>query len=451
MTLSKFQIGKVVNKKNQVLSKLGRGGMGAVVKVKRLNGGEAALKYCHLTDDKSRRRFIREVRVMQKIEHENVVPIMATALKHDPPYFVMPLAEGSLRSRVGECAANHDLALDFFVQLCEGVQAIHGADAVHRDIKPDNALILNGRVVVSDLGLAKFNDRDTTILTQTNAVVGTMMYAAPEQSLPAGSRNADIRTDVFQLGKTLYELLTGDHPVLLDISKVPTGLSHIVRKATQQHPNDRYQTVAQLIDAIRAFQRSRDPNADPVRAYEAIATRVREDAANDRYDEDDIRRVLELLNDGRVRADSDQFLAMFDQLPNTVLRLMAEKEVDAFEAVLQNYIESLDAVVSGRSFSYAETVAEKMSRVIHGVGVKPDLKARALEAILISAVKLNRFAAIESFNNLLKSIAQDEDAIAVREMLDRRRDKYKTVCRGVPSLKLHPAIRTLRDELSPDR
>lgn len=446
----KFAVGKIINTKNRVLNVLGEGGMGAVVKVKRLsNGSEAALKYCLASDPDTRKRFVREVRIMKQIKHPHVVSIIATGLKHDPPYFLMPLAEGNLRDEIANCTANHDLALNRFMELCEGVQAIHASGAVHRDIKPDNALIVNGKVVVSDLGLAKLNDRDTTILTQTNAIVGTMMYLAPEQTLPEGSRHADARTDIFQLGKTLYQLITGDDPVLLDMNNLPGGIGHIVRKATQQHPNERYQTVGQLMDAVKAYQRGKDPDADPIRAYEAIIGRVKENAARDRYDADDTQMVLSLLADARVQADNEQFLELFDQLPTEVLRVVAENDATDFQPAISKYVEAIDETVSKYSFSYAESIARRMGPIVTADRAPSVVKAKALEAILLGCVRLNRFAAIESFNILLKGIKDDGDAIEVAGMLRGREREYKQICCGVPSLKIHPTIRVVRDEFCP--
>ena len=97
-----------------------------------------------------------------------------------------------------------------FRQVCLGVQAMHDSGIVHRDIKPANVLrFTGGRIAVSDLGAAKLEPRDTTVLTQTHVVVGTLAFLAPEQFLPGGSRRADFRTDIYQLGKVLYQLLTG--------------------------------------------------------------------------------------------------------------------------------------------------------------------------------------------------------------------------------------------------
>ena len=216
MSLDEFQVGHTVNELYDVIQYVGQGGMGSVVKARRLRDGEiVAMKYCHLSEPSALQRFAREVRIMRDIEHAHVVPILDMSLEHDPPYFVMPFASETCATKIPDYASDDALAVDAFLQLCEGLQAIHNAGAVHRDVKPDNALILGGRVVVSDLGLAKLLDRDSTPLTATGAVVGTRDYIAPEQMMPGGSRDADVRTDIYQLGKTLYQMLTGLSPALV--------------------------------------------------------------------------------------------------------------------------------------------------------------------------------------------------------------------------------------------
>src|SRR5687767_6789612 len=133
-TPAEFKPGATLIKKYKIISDVGTGGMGGVVKAKRLSDGEiVAIKWCRLRGSDWRRRFIREVNLMRKIKHENVVRILAYNFKHDPPYFVMPFADGSIGSKLAEYAANEGQAIDDFIELCHGIQAIHGAGAVHRD------------------------------------------------------------------------------------------------------------------------------------------------------------------------------------------------------------------------------------------------------------------------------------------------------------------------------
>lgn len=387
---------------------------------------------------------------MRELAHPHVVPVLAINLKHDPPYFVMPFAQASCADRLAEYSADENLALNAFLELCQGVQAIHGAGMVHRDLKPDNALILDDRIAVSDLGLVKPMARITTILTETRMVVGTEMYLAPEQRLPGGSRDADQRTDVYQLGKTLYQFLTGEEPVLMDMSKLPSGLAHVVRKATREHPDERYDHVGQLIDAVRTARAARDPAANPVTSFEAAIGRIKERLERGEYRTADVREMLTILTLPAVRADTKQYLQMFDQIPVAILEVLAESHAEDLHPVLEGYVAAIDREIGGRSFSYAETVAKKMNAIFAASGATAELKALSVEAVLLAAVRLNRFAAMNSFNEMLAAIRDDADAMAAEEALRRRQREYREICTQMASLKLHPTIRALRDQLTED-
>jgi eukaryotic-like serine/threonine-protein kinase len=447
--MSDLKPGYVINNRYRVVAIIGQGGMGTVVKaIMTETGKEVAVKLCHIADPAAVKRFAREIRLMRKIKHRHVVPILRVGIKHSPPYFVMPLAQGSCSSRVAAYTKDEASAIKDFLEICEGVQAIHGAGGVHRDIKPDNALILAGRVVLSDLGLAKLAARDTTILTQTRAIVGTDMYLAPEQRFVGGSRDADARTDIYQLGKTLYQMVTGLEPALIDASKVPPGLAHVIRRATKEQPDERYQSVGQLIDAVNAYVRAKDPSANPMAAFEAALSRVKDRLEREEYREEDLQELLDVLANQKVQSENEQFLELFDSIPIRILRVMAELLGASFEPVLEHYVKVVDEEARERAFEYAETVAKKMRAIFAAPDAHASLKAIAVEATLVAAVRLNRFAAMEVLADMLTAVKADDLAAAVYDALDRRRRDYSWVCDQVPSLKLHPQIRALRDELA---
>ncbi len=449
MPLARYTVGHTINNKHEVLELLGEGGMGCVVRVRRKKDGrELALKYCHLRDPVSLKRFRREVRIGKAIKRPHVMPIVAWNLKHDPPYFLMPLADGRVSDNLADYAADEDKAVSAFLEICAGVHGIHLDGAVHRDIKPDNAMIVGGKIVVSDLGLAKPEDRDTTILTESLRFLGTRMFAAPEQWEPGGARDADQRTDVYQLGKTLYNMLTAEWPSLMDPSKLPRGLAHIVRKATKDQPRDRYQTVGELIDAIHVYQQAKSPAANPKVAFESLITRIRDRLNSGEYREADLEELLHLMELPGVRENHEDFLELFDQIPAEINGVLAAEHGEAFTPVLQRYVEAIDGTVGGRSFSYAENVAGAMRDVVEADDATADEKALALEAILMAAVRLNRFAAMDVFNALLPKAQDDDVAMAVAEMLDRREDEYRRLHSMVRSLSLHPAIRAVRDRIA---
>ena len=140
----------------------------------------------------------------------------------------MPLAIGSLQEEVENLTGKLPAIFQVFREICAGVRAIHNSGVVHRDLKPSNILRLaDGSIVVADLrGPAKRDPRHSLgVLTGTCAVVGTLAYLAPEQLLPEGSRLADRRSDLFQLGKILYQLVSGLTPAVVDLDRLPPGLA----------------------------------------------------------------------------------------------------------------------------------------------------------------------------------------------------------------------------------
>ena len=291
-----FQPSDVIDKRFKVVKGIGGGGMGRVMLVEDLHSAnlQVALKYCLPGDQEMTRRFAREVRIMAGIQNPNVMPVLFSALDHDPPYFTMPLGKNSIADELGILSKDEPKALEAFKQICLGVQAIHRAGGTHRDIKPPNAMRMSsGEIVVSDLGLAKLDPRDTTILTQSNVFMGTEAYSAPEQRVLRGTREADARTDVYQLGKLLYELLTGCLPVAMDLNAVPVGLAYIIRKATRDSPGDRYPSVAHLLDVIAAYQYASTPGADPARTIEALMQQAEILLRSNRYERPVVQQILD--------------------------------------------------------------------------------------------------------------------------------------------------------------
>src|SRR4051812_6626336 len=342
---------------------LGRGGMGSVLKVERVwDCKTLALKYCHLAGAELK-RFEREVRIMQRVRHPHVVPILFSDLEHTPPYFLMPMAEGSLLGELEQLKEDEGRVLDIFGQICSGVQALHSLGIIHRDIKPANILrYAGGRIAVSDFGLAKLDSRDSTILTQTHAFYGTFAYSAPEQHLPAGTREADVRTDICQLGKMLYHMLTGKSPVLIEQDALPRGLIHIVQRATSPHPEDRYQTLGEFLDALRYYQLSKDPTRNAREALESLVLQAEDLLRRQEYQPENLKAILGLLLH-LDRHAQQEIIGLFDRLPREILPVLAGEFAGELYPLLDAYARAIQSRVGGFSFAYADTVARRMKTV----------------------------------------------------------------------------------------
>ncbi len=219
-----WSAGTRIDERYQVVRPIGRGGMGRVVEVARLSDcTRLALKYCDGTT-LGKKRLVREAKILGSLKHPHVLCVVDANLAHDPPYYVMPLAADTLQAELPRRGGDVAWSIQVFRQICLGVQGLHQAGVIHRDLKPANVLRLAGQHhVVADLGTAKREPRDSTVLTRTCAILGTLSYLAPEQLMPGGSRHADARTDVFQLGKMLYQMTTGRSPAVVEPAILRAG------------------------------------------------------------------------------------------------------------------------------------------------------------------------------------------------------------------------------------
>lgn len=312
------------------------------------------------------------------------------------------------------------------------------AGECHRDIKPQNALIMaDGRIVVADFGLVKFLDRDTTLLTKTDMCVGTEMYMAPEQFLPGGSRDATSFTDIYQLGKTLYQLYTGQYPAVLSSDDIPANLWYIIQKATKQKPSDRFTDVAELIDTINDYIASLDPLANPQESFCIELKNVNDQLSLGLYSKQSVDRLINILLMSEV--DNDMFLDLYDKLPDKIIGLYVKEFSERITPLIQKYSNIIKKCILNKHYNYAEVVAEKMQVIYHSTN-DYTLKAFSLINVLIAAVDLNRFRAMSVFNRLLLSITDDEEAFVISKALSENMDRYAHVFSQIGKDQLHRFI-----------
>ena len=294
--LNRFQVNQVAQGKGRelrlgsflLLEPLGKGGMGMVFKARHRGLGRVvALKLIRkekLSNATSVKRFYQEVQAAAALNHPNIVLAYDAGLAGNTHYFSMEFVEGKDLARLvkqnGPLPVS--LACEFTRQAALGLQHAHEKGLIHRDIKPHNLLVTMAAgtplVKLLDMGLARLQGQGETGLTQSGQVLGTPEYLAPEQAID--SHKADARSDIYSLGCTLYFLLTGRAPftgetlteVLLKhqmeeaptLTTVPRALAAVVRKMMAKQPDDRYQTPAEVVEALAAFARGEDITAGAV-------------------------------------------------------------------------------------------------------------------------------------------------------------------------------------------
>lgn len=190
-----FKIGDLIRDKYVVESiPSNQGGMGQIAFVKRMSDGvKFALKYCDETDAELRKRFRREVRLLNKYDgSEFVVPIIEADLNGEPPMFVMALADKDLSKWIPSLTNDFQRQEQVFLRMIECIEHLHSKADRHRDIKPQNFLIFGDRIVVSDLGLAKDPSTETEF-TKSLDVRGTYAFS-PLSSQQEVSKKLSSRT-----------------------------------------------------------------------------------------------------------------------------------------------------------------------------------------------------------------------------------------------------------------
>ena len=249
---------------------IGRGRMGIVFEGTEDGGEPVALKVVTTElsqDDVFLRRFRREVKAAQKIEHPNVVPVLDDGVEGGLPYLVQRLIPGgSLADRVQQSGP---LSLEQAVRLlagaAAGIDALHGAGLVHRDIKGANILLEGETPYVSDFGLAK--DSQASNLTRPGQALGSLDYMSPEQI-----RGEDVSpaTDIYALGCVMFEVLTGTPPfggrpsmrvLFAHLQEPPPDLSatrpdispqgaRAISRALEKEPEDRPSTATEYVIGV---------------------------------------------------------------------------------------------------------------------------------------------------------------------------------------------------------
>jgi serine/threonine protein kinase/tetratricopeptide (TPR) repeat protein len=259
----------------KLIEKLGEGGMGIVYKAEDTKlKRTVALKYLRpesLAGDDQPDRFLREAQAAAALDHPNICTVYEIDDEDDKVFISMAFLEGtSLARRIKSGALPLDEALDYAIQMAEGLEAAHKRGVVHRDVKSANVMITSdGHAKIMDFGLALVGGREQE--TTTSVLAGTVAYMSPEQ---ARCEKIDHRTDIWSLGVCLYEMIAGrlpfegdyDHALIYNIMNespkplpvvrpgVPIELDRVVSTALAKSPEDRYRVTAEMIADLKAIR-----------------------------------------------------------------------------------------------------------------------------------------------------------------------------------------------------
>jgi len=293
-------LGKVLGERYRLIAIIGDGGTSTVYSADDLRlGVRCAVKVLKSGPDfegSLRARLISEAETMSSLSHPNILRIYAAG-SGEADWIAMEIAEaGSVADRIresGPCSPRR--AVQITLQLLAALQVAHQAGIVHRDVKPDNLLLLpDGSVKLADFGIALLEDN--TRLTRAGFAMGSVAYMAPEQRIDA--HGVGPTADLYASGATLYNLLTGATPVDLFLAppssprfaSIPEGLVELLRRATHADPSRRFPTASEMSEALeRCLPNMGDEVlvASPDEPVEYVPTELPETSRVDTSSQDD--------------------------------------------------------------------------------------------------------------------------------------------------------------------
>jgi adenylate cyclase len=258
----------------KILEKIGEGGMGVVYKAQDTKLDRlVALKFLphHLSDSRENKaRFMQEAKAAAGLNHPNILNIFEVVEQDETMCLVMELLQGqTLKSFITNLDSGLGIpvqqALSWTVRIATGLKAAHQKNVIHRDIKPQNIMLIgNDQIKIMDFGLAKL--RSTVTLTKPGTSVGTLAYMSPEQmqGLPA-----DQRSDIWSLGVVLYEMLTAELPFKAEHD---AGLSYLILNVEPTPPSTLDLKIPHRVDAVALKMLEKDPGKRYQDMDEVIST-----------------------------------------------------------------------------------------------------------------------------------------------------------------------------------
>lgn len=267
----------------RIVEKIGEGGMGVVYRAEdQILHRDVAIKVLRIDPERNlspekiqeiQRRFQREAQAAARLNHPNIVSVYQVGSSGNQPYMVMEYLKGRSLVEVMDEETPMTEILKAMIQVCGALHYAHNQGVIHRDVKPDNIVLgEDGRVKITDFGIARLDEPDG-LQTRTGVMLGSPAYCAPEQL--RDFRHVDGRADIFSVGVVLYQWLTRRFPFEGDaateiISRIltnepipprvlnpdiPQELEAVILKALAKEPAERYQTAAELQNALEKVLR----------------------------------------------------------------------------------------------------------------------------------------------------------------------------------------------------
>lgn len=346
-----------------------------------------AIKLLEQMDEESTERFAKEIRLISRLSHPNIIKIIAyNAIDSERKFYIMPLYKSSLRSVLPELYNNYDRQYKVISEILDGVIYLHSQGVLHRDLKPENILYnSDSDIAINDFGFSRQVDSNSTRLTSYGHAFGTERYTAPEQFNDAS--NVTEKADIFSLGKVIEDIVTNGCSAYIPVS----DLNYIIRKCTENNPNNRFNSVSDIKEIV-----------DNV--YHRLLGIADDDISNLLLELQlgklDNKSILDLAKRLMSCNDNDQLENFFRSILNQQYKYLEREDDRLTESLivrLQEYYTS-----QGWGFGYTDTIGDNCKR-LYDLSGNVVVKANLLFTIIEVGISHNRWHVMGIATSLLRA------------------------------------------------
>ena len=376
--------------KYKIKDEIGRGAFGIVKRACGENGLNYALKtlnveaYAAVELPLLVKRFEREVRYQDQVNHPNVVDIVESNLDDEPPWFVMPLAIGSLADDIEADRTLGENPRKPLFDILAGLEAVHDKGFSHRDLKPANVLKFendDGNIIykISDFGLTTPGIGQTTTLTKSNMAGGTVLYRAPECA--NNFRRATPQADIYSFGAILHDIFHGGTRIPHSKLIVAGAVKSIVEKCTESNAHRRYRSVAKLREELFKVLVTEQIEFDSQEEKDIInLIENEENLTDEQWD-----RIFNVIDENDVSGNSNYNIMC--AISGDQIEVLHEISPDMFHGLGEIYAKFAES--TDFKFEYCDIVSDK-SEFFYKHG-ELQLKAKIALAMLNMGTSHNRW------------------------------------------------------------
>ena len=321
----------------------------------------------------------------------------------------MPLYSSSLKDQLDSILGDDDAIYSIFLAILRAVEYAHDQGIIHRDLKLENILFNNNDdIVVTDFGLGKVLDSESAAQTMSGFGMGTLYYMAPEQT--SNAKHADERSDIFSLGRILFELYSGPlDSWVQDTADLPPGIALVVNRCTNPDPSKRFQNVTSL---KQAWMDLFDIQSKQFELDEIADLRIQLSApVSDTVDKP--QKLLKLLLKHQI--DLDFLHETLMQIDATAVVAMYSHDAESVVHLLQLFCEFTKS--QNWPFDYTDRIATKCEDLFTAIK-DPLIGAHILACILEVGAEHNRWYVLRVFARLISQVSDGPTVVALGKLLD---------------------------------